>query len=99
MYDVAQGDLTALSARDLGLLLNEIDSDMELIAPQQVEAEKALAKAETILLYDSENKSAKADRIRERAALKALGHQARALRMRQSRIQSILKSLAMTGGL
>jgi hypothetical protein len=93
MNDVAPGDLTVLSARELGLLLNEIDRDMELIAPQQVEAEKALARAETVLLFEPDNKSAKADRIRERGSLKALGHQARALRMRQSRIQSILKTM------
>lgn len=93
MTDVAVGDLTTLSARDLGLLLNEIDRDMDKIAPQQVEAEKALARAETVLLFEPDNKSAKADRIRERAALKALGHQARASRMRQSRIQSILRTV------
>lgn len=99
MSDVSQRDLTALTERELGIKLNEIDHDRSELTTEAIECEKALAKASVTLIYDPKNQAAKAERITQRAALKAIGHRLRDLRESQSAIQSIIKLQGTTGGI
>lgn len=93
------GDLTTLGARELGVLLNDIDTAMDSVTPRMIEAEKALSRAEVTLIYKPKDEAARAERITQRALLKALTHETRHYKLRQSRIQSLLRSLAIQGGL
>lgn len=99
MNNVSQHDLTAFTQRELGIALNEIDRDRGALSAEAVNAEKELAKALVILVYDSKNAAAKAERITWRARLKAIGYQLKDLRERQSAIQSVIKLQGTTGGI
>lgn len=85
------GELSTLTGHELSTLFNDIDRDAAALLAEATEYEEKLAKAETRLVYDPTNKEAKAERILQRALLRAANRKASAIRLRQSRIQSLMK--------
>ena len=87
------GDLSTLSAFELGRLLNEIDKSMDPLTLEAIDAEKTLTEAEIRLLYFPEDLGAKASFKAARCRIKVTKLEMGALKSRQLRIQSILKSM------
>jgi hypothetical protein len=86
-------ELSALGGFELGLLLNEIDHDAAAFTTTAVKAIKAQAQCETLLLHNPNDVEAKMNLRIHRATERAARLQLSALNRRQSRIQSILKSI------
>jgi hypothetical protein len=86
-------ELSTLGAFELGQLLNEIDHDAAAFTEAAVNALHAQIECEKLLL-DNENDPRVKTQLRiYRATEKAARTQLSALNKRQSRIQSILKSI------
>jgi hypothetical protein len=88
------GELRALSGVELGGLLSDIDAQIPPLVDASKAAIKALAVAETTLVYAPDDREARAARILHKATLKAIEIDLRALRSRQSRIQTIVRTIA-----
>lgn len=88
-------ELAALSAFELSRILSDIDDEMGRLVSEANAAEAALAKAETILIFEPANLQAKVDAKRERRLLNVAERTMKSLRHRQSRVQSLLKVCAI----
>lgn len=87
------GDLSTLSAFQLGRLLNEIDRGMDVATEEAKDAETEFSKAETTLLYKPNDIDAQAQVKIQRGRRKVAQLELTRLKSRQSRIQSILRAM------
>lgn len=86
-------ELTTLDAIELGHLLNEIDQQTAAFTRVATNGWRALGEAESELVLRPDNPQLQALVKRTRANIKAASIQLSALRLRQSRIQTILRTL------
>jgi hypothetical protein len=87
------GDLSTLSAFELGHLLNEVKKKMDPVTVRAIAAEKSFTLADTTLLYFPDNIEAQASLKAAKCAIKVAKLEMQSLNREQSRIQSILKSM------
>jgi hypothetical protein len=86
------GDLTTLSAFELGALLNKIDTALGPMVQEANEVEKAATEASVKLIYYPDDREAKVALKIANGRLNVIKRNMRHLDKRQLRIQSILKS-------
>lgn len=86
-------ELTKLSAFELGQELNKIDSDVEAFTRTAATAQRALAEAEVRVLYQPEDIDSKAQVKIQRALFTSAKLQLSQLSKRQSRIQTLLRTM------
>jgi hypothetical protein len=86
-------ELSTLGAFELGKMLNEIDHDAAAFTAEAVRSIRAQGECEKLLLSDPNDQQVKTQLRIYRTTEKAARLQLSSLNKRQSRVQSILKSI------
>lgn len=86
-------ELSSLSVYELGQILNDIDLQHAAFSKVAIDAERALGDAEADTIRNPDNRELKAQARRLKGQLNAAKIQLQALNKRQSRIQSLLRSM------
>lgn len=87
------GELSTLTAFELGQELNKIDVDYDKLTPAAVTLEKALGQAEDELERHPDDRDLRGKVKKAKRELSAIDRQIKHLNKRQSRIQSLIRAM------